>query len=164
MYQPDQLSDHTRELQEYLRLLAMTDERYPLLGVDGIFGPQTTEAVKVFQTVTDSPVTGTVKRADWERIVREYEALLTVLAPPTPIAAFPSPIYVVQRGTREPIVSIVQVMLGAVTPDPLPVTGIYDAATAERVRTLQEAADLPATGEIDRITWDYLTALYNDRS
>ena len=163
MYGPEQLNDHVRELQEYLRLLSMTDERYPLLGVDGFFGPQTTEAVKIFQAQTDSPVTGTVQRADWERIVREYKALLTVLAPPTPIAAFPSPLYVLRQGAEEPLVYIVQVMLGAIGPAlSLPVTGIYDAATAERVRTLQLAADLPATGEIDRITWDYLAALYND--
>ena len=64
MYRPEQLNDHVRELQEYLRLLSMTDERYPLLGVDGFFGPQTTEAVKIFQAQTDSPVTGTVQRAD----------------------------------------------------------------------------------------------------
>jgi len=163
MYRPEQLNDHTRELQEYLRLLAMTDERYPLPGVDGIYGPQTTEAVKAFQEQTGSPITGTVQRADWERIIREYEALLAVLAPPAPISPFPSPIYLLKQGANEPLVYIVQVMLGAIhESQPLPITGVYDSATAERVRTLQLAADLPPTGEIDRITWDYLAALYND--
>ncbi len=163
MYSPEQLSDHVRELQEYLRLLSMTDERYPLLGVDGIFGPKTAEAVRVFQQLNDSPVTGTVQRADWERIVREYQALLLLLAPPSPISPFPSPLFVLKVGSRDPLVYIVQVMLNAIdNTAPLAVNGIYDAATAERVRTLQIAADLPATGEIDRVTWDYFAALYND--
>lgn len=85
MYTDDQRRDHVRELQEYLRALSATDERYPLLGVDGVFGPETTEAVKVFQQTTNSPVTGTVKRDDWERIVREYGNLLLQIVPPRAI-------------------------------------------------------------------------------
>ncbi len=163
MYTDDQRRDHIRELQEYLRALSATDERYPLLGVDGIFGPETTEAVRVFQQTTDSPVTGTVQRADWERIVREYGNLLLQIVPARAIAPFPYPTFVLKPGSRDPLVYILQVMLGAIGAGPLAVTGVYDAATENAVRAQQIAADLLPTGEVDRITWDYLAALYNSR-
>lgn len=163
MYTDDQRRDHVRELQEYLRALSATDERYPLLGVDGQFGPETTEAVRVFQQTTNSPVTGTVERADWERIVREYGNLLVQIAPARLIAPFPYPTFVLRPGDRDPIVYILQVMLGAISSNPLTITGEYDTATENAVRVQQLAADLQPTGEVDRITWDYLAALYNDR-
>ncbi|MBR5540010.1 MAG: peptidoglycan-binding protein [Clostridia bacterium] len=163
MYTEDQRRDHIRELQEYLRALSTTDERYPLLGVDGQFGPETTEAIRVFQQTTNSPVTGTVQRADWERIVREYGNLLLQIVPARMIAPFPYPTFVLRPGDRDPLVYILQVMLGAISGVPLAVTGIYDTATENAVREQQLAADLLPTGEVDRITWDYLAALYNDR-
>lgn len=163
MYTDDQRRDHVRELQEYLRALSATDERYPLLGVDGIFGPETTEAVRVFQQTTNSPVTGTVQRADWERIVREYGDLLLQIAPASTIAPFPYPTFVLKPGNRNPLVYILQVMLGAISGEPLAVTGLYDAATQSAVLRQQSAADLLPTGEVDRITWDHLAALYNGR-
>ena len=163
MYTEDQRRDHIRELQEYLRALSSTDERYPLLGVDGQFGPETTEAVKIFQELTDSPVTGTVQRADWERIVREYGNLLVQIVPARAITPFPYPTFVLRAGARDPLVYIVQVMLGKISDVPLAVTGVYDADTVNAVREQQLAADLLPTGEIDRITWDYLASLYNGR-
>ncbi len=163
MYTDDQRNDHIRELQEYLRALSATDERYPLLGVDGIFGPETTEAVKVFQQTTDSPVTGTVRRADWERIVREYGNLLLQIVPPRAITPFPDPNFVLKPTDRDPLVYILQVMLGAISDTALAVTGIYDVSTETAVREQQLAADLLPTGTVDRITWDYLAALYNAR-
>lgn len=163
MYTDDQRRDHVRELQEYLRALSTTDERYPLLGVDGLFGPETTEAVRVFQQTTNSPVTGTVQRADWERIVREYGDLLLQIVPARTIAPFPYPTFVLRSADRDPLVYILQVMLGELGSEPLAVTGVYDAATEAAVRRQQLAADLLPTGEVDRITWDYLAALYNGR-
>lgn len=162
MYTDEQRRDHIRELQEYLRALSTTDERYPLLGVDGIFGPETTQAVKVFQQTTNSPITGTVQRADWERIVREYGNLLLEIVPARAIAPFPYPTFVLRSADRDPLVYILQVMLGAIGKE-LAVTGIYDTATEAAVREQQLAADLLPTGEVDRITWDYLAALYNGR-
>ncbi len=163
MYTDEQRRDHVRELQEYLRALAATDERYPLLGVDGVYGPATTEAVRVFQATTASPVTGTVRRADWERIVREYHGLMAQLLPARSIAPFPSANFVLKAGSRDPLVFIVQVMLGAVSDRPLDVSGVYDAPTAERVRSFQRGADLPITGEIDRVVWDQLATAYDRR-
>ena len=163
MYTQDQRREHIRELQEYLRALSAIDERYPLLGVDGQFGPETTEAVKVFQESVSSPVTGTVERADWERIVREHDNLLLQLVPARPIAPFPSPIFVLRAGSDDPLVFILQVMLNAIGHTQLTITGVYDTATVNAVREEQLAADLLPTGDVDRITWDYLAARYNER-
>ena len=164
MYTDNHRQDHTRELQEYLRALAATDERYPLIGVDGIFGPETTEAVRVFQQISDTPVTGTVQRADWERITREYAQLLLQLVPARAITPFPSPLFVLTSGSRDPLVYIVQVMLNTLdSAAPIAVTGVYDAATMDSVRRQQQRAELLPTGEIDRVTWDTFARLYNSR-
>lgn len=161
MYTDEQYRDHVRELQEYLRALSATDERYMPLGVDGIFGPDTDEAVRVFQKLHDSPVTGTVQRADWERIVREYGELLLKLEPAHPISPFPDPSFVLRPGERDPIVAVLEVMLDAIEGTPTAV--VYSEATAQRVCDFQRRADLPVTGEVDRIVWDQLAAAYERR-
>lgn len=163
MYTEEQRQDHIRELQEYLRALSATDERYPLLGVDGFYGPETTQAVKVFQEITQSPITGTVKRADWERIVREYNDLLLVTIPPLCISPFSDPAFVLEPGISDPFVNILQVMLNAIGGEAIAITGIYDADTVQRVLQVQQKAEFPLTGKVDRITWDHLAVLYNDR-
>ena len=41
------------------------------------------------------------------------------------------------------------------------ITGRYDDQTEETVRTLQNAAELPETGEVDQKTWNMLAQTYN---
>ena len=163
MYTQEQHRDHIRELQEYLRTLSATDERYPLVGVDGIYGPNTEQAVRVFQTITGSPVTGIVQRADFERIQREYRQLLSGLLPARSISPFPDATFILRPASQDPLVYILQVMLNALSTQPLPVNGVYDADTEQRVRTFQTGADLPPNGEVDRITWDQLALAYDRR-
>jgi peptidoglycan hydrolase-like protein with peptidoglycan-binding domain len=54
-------------------------------------------------------------------------------------------------------------MLGEISKEAIAVTGVYDTITEAAVRKQQLAAELLPTGEVDRITWDYLAALYNGR-
>ncbi len=166
MYTPEQYANHTRELQHYLRTLALADTRYPLIGVDGIFGPETTNAVRTFQQINGLPVTGTVDRASWERLVREYNTALLPFAPTQTITAFPSPSFVLKPGDSGPFVYILQIMLNTVTAlfsgyEPLTLNGVYDAATVERVVSLKRLADYPDDTNLDRSFWDYLAVWYN---
>jgi peptidoglycan hydrolase-like protein with peptidoglycan-binding domain len=43
---------------------------------------------------------------------------------------------------------------------PVMPTGIYDSQTRDAVMKFQEQAGLPATGEIDKATWDEIVAAY----
>ena len=73
--------------------------------------------------------------------------------------------YSLRDGERSELVFIAQLMLNSVglnhNISPLPVSGIYDSATAEAVTSFQKAARIPVTGDIDFITWDRLAEEYN---
>lgn len=59
-----------RNLQNMLRTISLYYSNIPLIAVDGIFGPSTTNAVKEFQKVYKLPVTGEVDIITFEEIVR----------------------------------------------------------------------------------------------
>lgn len=158
MYTEEQYRDHIRELQEYLRALAALDERYPLVAVDGIYGPETAKAVAVFQEIGGNPVTSTVNRADWERLVREYRSFLSITAPASPIAPFPSPTFVLKPGDRDPLTCILREMLDTI--DGTSSGCVYDEALVARVRAFRLLHDLPASDTVDRTVWDLLSIAY----
>lgn len=158
MYTEEQYRDHIRELQEYLRALATFDERYPLIAVDGFYGPETANAVAVFQTINGNPVTSTIKRADWDRLVREYHASLGATAPASPISPFPHPTFVLKPGDRHPLTCILREMLDAV--DGTSTGCIYDEALAQRIRAFRLVNDLPVSDTVDRTVWDLLSIAY----
>ena len=161
MYTAEQRQDHVRELQEYLRTLSAYDPRHPRIGVDGQFGAETEEAVRVFQELYGAPVTGVVERADWERILAAYRA--TVSRTALPIFPFPSPDFVLTPASRDPIVAILQVMINTVGQTLVAVTGLYDEPTIQAIRLLQFVGELPVTGLVDLTTWNLLATLYNAR-
>lgn len=155
-----------REVQEYLRRLAVAYPRIPLLAVDGIFGPRTAEAVRVFQELFDLPVTGEVNRATWERLVEEYRRLTSTETPPVALQPFPTGDVAIGAGDTGPLVALVQSMLNtvALVYDTLPtvaVTGRYGGETEAAVASLQQRFGLEPTGRVDRATWDLLAATYN---
>lgn len=68
---------YIREIQEYLRYLSFYDTGIPEIGVDGIFGPETTEAVRQFQRWFEIEQTGRVDRATWDLLYARYIAALS---------------------------------------------------------------------------------------
>ncbi|MBO5797945.1 MAG: peptidoglycan-binding protein, partial [Clostridia bacterium] len=73
-----------REVQEYLRQLARSFPRIPLLAVDGIYGPETAEAVRVFQELFGLSPTGEVDSTTWETLGREYRRVIYPTTRPQP--------------------------------------------------------------------------------
>ena len=72
--------------------------------------------------------------------------------------------FVLNEGDRLPFVYVLQVVLNGVSSlPPLPITGVYDKATVERVITLKRLAEYPPTPTLDRLFWDYLAVWYNGR-
>ena len=65
-----------RSLQTMLRVLAEDDHRQPTVIPDGIFGPDTMNAVSVFQRRLGIPITGIVDQITWDAIVLQYEEAL----------------------------------------------------------------------------------------
>lgn len=64
--------DKVRQMQEQLNVIAGAYPAIPKITVDGIYGPQTAQAVKVFQSVFGLPQTGVVDYRTWYKISEIY--------------------------------------------------------------------------------------------
>lgn len=64
--------DKVRQLQEQINVIAGAYPAIPGIQVDGKYGPATSEAVRVFQSVFGLPQTGTVDYRTWYKISEIY--------------------------------------------------------------------------------------------
>ena len=69
---PGLRNDDVRELQTYLRTIGQNIAAIPVVEVTGYYGPQTENAVAVFQENYGLPVTGAVSALTWDAIANEY--------------------------------------------------------------------------------------------
>lgn len=60
--------DKVRQMQEQLNRIAQNYPAIPSIVPDGIYGPRTAEAVRIFQGIFDLPETGVVDFATWYEI------------------------------------------------------------------------------------------------
>ncbi len=67
-----------RQMQTYLRRIAEEDESIPLVEVDGIFGPQTRDAVIAFKKREGLPPTPEIGAVAWVALVRSFNELADV--------------------------------------------------------------------------------------
>lgn len=155
-----------REAQEYLRLLAGTYARIPLLAVDGVFGVETEEAVEAFQTLFGLPVSGEIDGETWVRLREEYGRLQYPLTPPRGLYPFKVGAPFLQVGDSGAAVTLLQVMLDTVALGyenlhRVPPSGQFDAMTERAVRQIQQVFGFEPHGRLDRRTWDRLAYTYN---
>ena len=154
-----------RSLQTMLRVLAEDNSAYYPLIPDGIYGPETTAAVSVFQRNHGIPTTGITDQRTWEAIVAEYDPALVRRAEAEPLFVILEPGQVIRRGERHPVLYLAQSILvilaqvyGSIgTPS---LNGLLDAPTADALMTFQGLNGLPMTGELDKITWKNLALQY----
>ena len=64
--------DKVRQMQEQLAVIARSYPASPKITADGIYGPKTAEAVRVFQSVFGLPKTGVVDYPTWYKISEIY--------------------------------------------------------------------------------------------
>ena len=64
--------DKVRQMQEQLAVISGAYPAIPKITADGIYGPATAEAVRVFQSVFGLPQTGTVDYRTWYKISEIY--------------------------------------------------------------------------------------------
>ena len=150
-----------RSLQTMLRVLAEHDDRYQTVVPDGVYSPQTMQAVAQFQRVHGLPVTGVTDQRTWEQIVARYEPALIFVDEAQPVEVILNPNEVLILGDSSPYLYVAQAMLivlaqvyGSIG---MPsATGILDAATADSLSTFQALIGLPVTGNLDKHTWKHL--------
>lgn len=155
-------------LQRYLRQLSYHNSEIIPVPLDGIFGSDTEAALRAFQAGVGLPQTGRADQDTWEQLYAAYLESLREKSAPERIAHFPQipEDYRVEVGETQFLVAIIQNALHELSSVydeavDLPQSGIYDAETAEAVRAFQGIFGLPATGAVDRTTWNAIATAYN---
>ena len=150
-----------RSLQTMLRVIAEDDKRLPTVIPDGIYGPETMQAVSAFQRSKGIPVTGIVDQILWDAVADAYEDALIRVGPAQPIEIIMDPNQVFNLGDSSPYIYLLQSMLTQLSKDHATIpppnhSGILDASTAAALTAFQVLADLPPEGTLDKITWKHL--------
>ena len=131
---------------------------------DGIFGPETTEAVRMFQQMEGLEQTGEVDRALWELIQTRLTELIEQ-GRIQPLPVFPNNSFVLQPGAGGLLVGLIQGMLMQIgeqfanVPKPS-LSYEYDRTTADAVGVIQQMGGLDPDGAVGRETWNLLVQLY----
>lgn len=152
------------ELQGYLRTIQRIRHGSTTIPQDGYYGPATTNGVRQFQQEEGLPPTGRVDAATWDALYRAYIAITAAAQPPTLIVGKGNTPLV--EGDRGDPVLFLNAMIGRLArvynnilftpPDDR-----YTPTTTFAVKSIQEWADLPITGETDTATWNIIATLYN---
>lgn len=155
------LGQPVRDLQTMLRVIANNDSRIPSVIPDGIYGPDTMQAVTAFQRNQGLPVTGITDQQTWDAIVEEYTLAIVNVGKAQPIEVLIKPNQVFRMGDSNPYIFLLQGILFQLSKDhtsiPLPtISGIIDQETSDSVAAFQKLAGLPVTGSVDRLTWKHL--------
>lgn len=74
-------SEKVRQMQEQLNRIAKNYPAIPTVTADGVYGPATSESVKVFQRIFALPQTGTVDFATWYSISDIYVGVSQIAEP-----------------------------------------------------------------------------------
>lgn len=105
------LGQPIRSLQTMLRVIAEADPSHISVIPDGIYGPETMNAVSDFQRRHGLPVTGVTNQETWEAIVAVYTPALVEIDQAQPINVILNPGQVIRRGQRHPNVYLAQSIL-----------------------------------------------------
>ena len=156
---PGDRGQHVRLVQFWLKIARSVYSALNDVGVDGIFGPSTTAAVKKFQSYFGLASDGIVGRATWSKLYEVYnDAANDLLAPNLRPGDYPGVLRVGSSGraVRELqfylyILSAYQSSIPAVSID-----GRFGPSTEASVRAYQKFAGLTVDGIVGRATWDSL--------
>lgn len=158
-YTNAQMRQHIYELQTYLYAISMIDKNIPQVIPSGVYGQDTTAAVKAFQHEYGLNATGNTDPATWNKIVHVYRN--EVNSAPVPYNAFPSATAVIHKGDSGQIVYILQAMLDNIgrsfdnSPN-VEVCGKYNSSTADAIKLFQKRVGLAQTGTVNSATWNML--------
>lgn len=156
---PGDRGQNVRLVQFWLKIARSVYSALNDVGVDGIFGPSTTAAVKKFQSYFGLASDGIVGRATWSKLYEVYnDAANDLLAPTLRPGDYPGVLRVGSSGraVRELqfylyILSAYQSSIPAVSID-----GRFGPSTEASVRAYQKFAGLTVDGIVGRATWDSL--------
>ena len=158
----DHIPNPIMEMQHYLREISKYRPEIPVLNPDGIYDSKTKESVTKFQEIYGLPTTGIVDMKTWNVLVDEYSKYINTSNAPNKVSLFPDIDLEVKLGDEIDIVYVIQILLKNFRRkyknyNTVDINGRYNQETEDAVKQFQNAAKLPATGIVDKITWNALT-------
>ena len=164
------VGNEVRIVQSRLNRISANYPSIPKIVVtDGFFGPETEQAVRAFQKIFGMEETGIVDSAAWYEIRDKYNAVKKLSDLFSEGVNFDEVSLQfkdsLQKGDSGIYVAAMQYFLNfvsAFTTDftDIPISGTFDEATVEQVKSFQTYAGLPATGIMDEQTWNVLFDQY----
>lgn len=157
-----------RQIQYFLAYLAEYFSTIPSIAADGIYGPRTAEAVRVFQQLYGLPVTGVVDAQTYKKLFDVYTAFIDSLPDDQFVnAARPYPGRPLVLGSSGDSVRYLQQYLDAIAQvypnlPRLEADGDYGEQTRDAVYAFQSLFGLDVTGVVGSVTWDAIAGLYDD--
>ena len=147
------------EIQEALRDIHRAFGRIQLIGADGIFGRETKEAVKCFQSDREMEITGEVDYFTWREIFAERKRALEFLQEPFQTVPSKSRDFPLRENEENYLVRCLNTMLSMVFLGFKSLDGrnIYDSETKKAVREWQRVCRIKETGICDKKTWNRLS-------
>ena len=160
--------DQVKNIQYLLAYISLFYDSVPEVALDGIYGPNTAEAVRAFQRTFDLPVTGEVDIATWDVLYRTYLGFLeTIPFKYTEGVVLPYPGVPLRLGSESETVRLLQEYLNFIAEfypqiPTIPVTGYFGTQTQNAVLAFQELQGITQNGTVGANTWNELTELYRD--
>lgn len=164
---PGSTGDGVTVTQYMLNYIAQYENTIEPFEIDGVYGDATENAVSGFQQTYGLPVNGIIDERTYARIFDVYNAL--ILSLPDSLfegTARPYPGYILSVGISNRYVTYLQEYLTAISEvfDSVPapeINGTFDEATERSVMAVQELAGIDVTGQVNSVTWNAISDLYN---
>ena len=160
-------------MQQRLRSISRVYRDIPPGPVDGVFGAETTAAVRAFQHEFDLTESGNIDLATWDMIILVHGELesLRVGSGEFNLGLEPTCLMFHTTGAGDcvsnpAVVDLLQTVIDSFAGHfrnftPVPTSGVYDEATAEQVAIFQNLAGLPQNGVLDRRTWNLMLRFFD---
>lgn len=156
-----------KTVQYYLNILAYFNPALISLPLDGVYGPSTTNAVRVFQEYYGLPITGVVNTATWNVLNRIYSETVEFL--PEGYSgglAKLYPGYLLTEGMSGENVRDLQTYLSLIGQNleaipQIPVTGYFGSQTRQAVTDFQNAFGINPSGAVGAVTWNTIAQQYD---
>lgn len=147
-----------RLLQFYLSTVGTYNPEVPVIDIDGIFGPNTRNAVIAFQQFAGLTQDGIVGPNTWNALLNAYQQILKSQQNVTNGQVFlPTPMTLVLGSQSNTVLQLQRNLnrLAAVYPQipTIPETGYFGEQTRNAVIAYQEVFGLPPTGNVDPYTF-----------
>lgn len=157
-----------RNLQFFLRYLSDFYPSIPSVGIDGVFGQETLQAVRDFQLTFGLPVDGIVGEQTWYALYNAYRGIVNTI----PLQyiegnVLPFPGQLLRLGSESESVRILQQYLNVIASvyseiPTIEATGYFGEITRSAVQAVQNLVGLEPNGIVGVITWNAITDLYSD--